>query len=850
MKTRRLIGILLATGYWLLATGAYGGQWTAHGYFYKPSMGASGQTEYNLFNQGLDQADAELFALDPPPPLSATPPLTYNSATGVLAIPRASATANGYLASADWIAFNAKEPAITPGATSKYWRGDKTWQLLDAGAVKIGEIWVGDPNYGSTIQAAITSINSIIFSPPATLHIPAGTYTFPSSYTIPANITLAPENGAILSVPAGVTLTINGPFQAGPYKVFSYTGTGQGPQANNTGPWPLIFSRSSVEKFYPQWWGATGTDVPADFTALQQMADCSIASGGIPMFTPAGVYKLTDTLKLCYGAPGYSSEFLFAGAGGIQGGNQVTAFDATGFGDRPAINIQGGRQVQLKGFRVFGMNIAPTTAAFEATGPDPNKANWITPGCVDAQYAPYCGICIDAYEAPNSTGGYANDLYGRGSSSGTFLEDVVVQQFVVGLMLSPASAPEADDFFSAKDCDIQYNTYGYSSGGSQSDSINLYNCWIERNWCSQITNAHGPQLGHMANMYGGGLQNAWKLFEGVSEGPYTIEGVWCEDFAWLGNFSIQVPVIFGGANFVADHFSLGMPGSVNYEPYFFTGSSPLKFDTCEFDAQNIQQNLNFINTGSTIFINCNFWDFIAGANGFIGLNTYGGMALMPSYQFINCNEQIAGDPYLPCINNEFPGGVPGAPPARQPIAPWTHTVRLWDFGGSTNYHVSLSAGTFQSPALAFTGLSVTGTNNSAVLTFTAWNPADWMVGDQIMWPVADRSGIITTQNNIPAFQVTAINGITGVVTAQSLVKNVETAYAPGNLYTAMPLFINGSPATGNTHNNTTVDNSRISNFAVGDWITGTRSDGSANRIVNISGTTITLSNATTAPLTG
>ena len=114
MKTRRLIGILLATGYWLLATGAYAGQWTAHGYFYKPSMGASGQAEYNLFNQGLDRGDAELFALDPPPPLSATPPLTYNSATGVLAIPRASATANGYLASADWIGFNAKEPAITP----------------------------------------------------------------------------------------------------------------------------------------------------------------------------------------------------------------------------------------------------------------------------------------------------------------------------------------------------------------------------------------------------------------------------------------------------------------------------------------------------------------------------------------------------------------------------------------------------------------------------------------------------------------------------------------------------------------------------------------------------------------
>jgi hypothetical protein len=52
---------------------------------------------------------------------SATLPLTYNSGTGAFAIPKASSTADGYLSSADWTAFNAKlSAAITSlnGSTS------------------------------------------------------------------------------------------------------------------------------------------------------------------------------------------------------------------------------------------------------------------------------------------------------------------------------------------------------------------------------------------------------------------------------------------------------------------------------------------------------------------------------------------------------------------------------------------------------------------------------------------------------------------------------------------------------------------------------------------------------------
>jgi hypothetical protein len=891
---------------------SYAGQWTAHGYFYKPSLGASGQTEYNLFNQGLDQADAELFALDPPPGLVATPPLTYNAANGVIALPQASATVSGYLASGDWSAFNAKQPAISPGATSQYWRGDKTWQTLNPAAVgaapatagtsilkgngsggttaavsntdyaavrdngdptylwngnkllsRISDIWAsitggnlivwGSNIYGTNLATVISTIGS---STPANLIVPPGTFTISANVATTPNIRLLPQNGANISIPTGVTLTINGPFEAGPYQMFSYTGTGQGPQANNTGVWPLIFSRTSVEKLYPQWWGAKGTDSSADFTALQQMVDCSIASGGLPMFCPAGVYKLTDTLKLGYGAPGFVYGALFEGAGanlsGTNGmsagnnGNQMTAFDATGFGDRPAINIQASRQVQLKGFRVFGRNVAPQTAAFETTGPDPNKANWITSGCVDSQYAPYCGISIDAYAGTAPTGGYSNDTYGRGTSSGTFMEDVMVQYFVVGLMLTPSSNNAADDFFSGKDCDLMYNTYGYSSGANQSDSINFYNCWIERNWCSIITNAHGALQGHWPNIFGGGMQDAWKLFEGSSQGTATIEGIWCEAFTWLGNFGVQVAgQAFSLINFVGDHFSWGVnAGNPIYEPYFFTANNPIKFDTCDFNAENRLNVWNFFNGNNTTFINCSYWNFAAGPN-FIGINDYAGGLAMLGYQYINCNVYVGSGTASTCPNNQYLG-MAGF--ARQLIAPWTSDVKLWGNNGFSSCHVNLMPYGYEVPSNDFSGsLSITGTNHSAVLSFTANNSAEWLTGDIILWQVYDRTATIAP--NVPAFKVTNVNSGTGVVTAQSLLDNINVAYAPNHLYKALPLFINGAVATGNTHNNTTVDNvTNISNFAVGDYIQGAGITWA--RIVNISGTTITLSRNASATANG
>lgn len=74
----------------------------------------------------------------------------------------------------------------------------------------------------ATLQDAITAVGSNN----ATLYILAGTYNISADLTVPANVTLNLERGAVLAVATTKTLTINGLIEAGFYQVFSWTGTG------------------------------------------------------------------------------------------------------------------------------------------------------------------------------------------------------------------------------------------------------------------------------------------------------------------------------------------------------------------------------------------------------------------------------------------------------------------------------------------------------------------------------------------------------------------------------------------------------------------------------------------------
>lgn len=68
--------------------------------------------------------------------VSGTPPIISSGGnTPAISIAQATTTTDGYLSSANWNTFNNKEPAITAQATTKYFRGDKTFVTLDTSVV-------------------------------------------------------------------------------------------------------------------------------------------------------------------------------------------------------------------------------------------------------------------------------------------------------------------------------------------------------------------------------------------------------------------------------------------------------------------------------------------------------------------------------------------------------------------------------------------------------------------------------------------------------------------------------------------------------------------------------------------
>lgn len=107
------------------------------------------------------------------------------------------------------------------------------------------------------------------------------TYTFNTNETIPSNITLEVEPGAIIR--GSATLTINGPFKAGLTKCFD-------PNLN------IIFGDNRVNEVYAEWWGAVGDNSTDNYYAFKSAFDSIPAGNLISIRFGTGIFKITQTL--------------------------------------------------------------------------------------------------------------------------------------------------------------------------------------------------------------------------------------------------------------------------------------------------------------------------------------------------------------------------------------------------------------------------------------------------------------------------------------------------------------------------------------------------------------------------
>jgi len=157
--------------------------------------------------------------------------------------------------------------------------GRESSEMLRGTAVGYGVTEVNALAYGSayddvTIQAAINGIGS----DERTLIIPIGTWSIDSDITVPENINLKIVKGAILTITTGITLTINGSFEAGLYQVFDCVGTG------------TVYNLKLV---YPEWFGALGDNVNDDSDAFNASNDALPTSGGVIQLESRTYYLIT-----------------------------------------------------------------------------------------------------------------------------------------------------------------------------------------------------------------------------------------------------------------------------------------------------------------------------------------------------------------------------------------------------------------------------------------------------------------------------------------------------------------------------------------------------------------------------
>ena len=136
-----------------------------------------------------------------------------------------------------------------------------------------------DPTGTADCAPAIESLKSYQASV-GTIFFPPGTYKIATNLTIPAGMTIKLSQGAVLAIQTGITLTIAGWLDAGPYQIFSPVGTG------------TISFGGLITQIYPEWWGG--------LSAIGS-TNCTISLGGTWSITSDQTIPANVTLKVIHG---------------------------------------------------------------------------------------------------------------------------------------------------------------------------------------------------------------------------------------------------------------------------------------------------------------------------------------------------------------------------------------------------------------------------------------------------------------------------------------------------------------------------------------------------------------------
>jgi Pectate lyase superfamily protein len=279
-----------------------------------------------------------------------------------------------------------------------------------------------------------------------------------------------PENTTVLISSAG--MMINGTVNIPPGKVLriepgcQLKGTGTinggnidaGYQSQLFDTSLTINPRTVNQYFSVKWFGAKGNNTD-DYAAIQKAINTCIRNNIHTLYFPSGRYRLSRPLIIRGGITAGEDNMK----NGLRAFGTLELLGESSFWDSNlgsellpmynnafAIGIQNGKGCKVRKLKISGLFVPPSMADSKRFY-SLSYAAFTDGKCRDSRYSPYAGIVIDPFtnrltDKLPTDGGYptlldyygkANKLTTQSGSTGTELEELSIDGFVVGICSSP-----------------------------------------------------------------------------------------------------------------------------------------------------------------------------------------------------------------------------------------------------------------------------------------------------------------------------------------------------------------------------------------------------------------------------
>lgn len=222
---------------------------------------------------------------------------------------------------------------------------------LDAAPKVSSDASITDHADQTMLGSLMNALSQIAVDTCAVVELPGNhVYGLGQNLTIPANVDLKFQPGAVLSVSKGVTLSINGGIEAGLRQIF----TGEG----------IVDGIPKIIEVYPQWFGAKGDGKADDTRALQDAIDFACRTGIKAVNLNRGKYRVTKTINCTNtrrpGTIDRDGLRIYGMAGIVCGSGRTVIVGETGAG-HAIIEISGIQGGEFENFSLFSGKNNPST---------------------------------------------------------------------------------------------------------------------------------------------------------------------------------------------------------------------------------------------------------------------------------------------------------------------------------------------------------------------------------------------------------------------------------------------------------------------------------------------------------